>query len=314
MLPEVTELDEYRAIYRREDIWDPVLEEICLRHGLPPGSARRGPDGTHIVYMAGESLVIKLFVPLFPSDYLAERLVTRHVAGRLGVDTPTIIEDGEVEGWQYLVMSAVRGRPVGEVWGELGRDDRLRIVRQVGETMARFRSLPTDGLEELAIDWSEFVRGQVATVVDRHSDPAVPARLLDGMAGYLAESPLFETGFRPVLLHADITDEHVCVARENGRWTMTGLVDFGDSLVGHPDYESVSPGLDFSRGDGELLRTLLGASGTPEDDLTADLRHRLMAYTLVHQYVKLKDVLALVPASSGANGIDELAEILWPVV
>jgi len=314
VLPEVRGLEEYRAIYRRGDIWDPVFEEICRRHGLPTELARRGPDGTHIVYMVGESLVIKLFVPLFPSDHRAERIVMVHVAGKLGVETPTIVEDGEIEGWPYLVMSAVRGRPVGEVWGELGREDRLRIARQVGETMGRLRALPTDGLEGLAIDWAEFVRGQAATVAERHSDPAVPARIVERMADYLGESPLFEPGFRLVLLHADVTEEHVCVARESGRWTMTGLVDFGDSLLGHPDYESVSPGLDLARGDGELLRTLLVANGTPEEELTVDLRHRLMAYTLVHQYVKLKDVLALIPASSGADGIDELAEILWPVV
>ena len=180
--------------------------------------------------------------------------------------------------------------------------------------MGRLRALATDGLEGLAIDWAGFVRGQVATVAERHTDPAVPARVVEGMADYLAECPLFEPGFRPVLLHADVTGEHVCVERENGRWTMTGLVDFGDSLLGHPDYEQVSPGLDFPRGDRELLRTLLVASGTPEDELTLHLRHRLMAHTLVHQYVKLKDVLALVPASSRADGIDELAEILWPVV
>ncbi len=313
MLPDLAGLDEYRAIYHRADVWDPVLEEICRRHDVPADSVRRGPDGTHVVYMAGETLVIKLFVPLFPNDHPAERLVMGHVAGRLGVETPTIVEDGEVEGWPYLVMTAVRGRPVGEVWGEFDREDRLRIARQVGETIAMVRAVPIDGLEELAIDWPEFVGGQVETAPARHDDPAVPARLVDEMPGYLAESPLFEPGFRPVLLLADITEEHVCVDRENGQWTMTGCVDFGDSLLGHPDYESVSPGLDLARGDGELLRTMLVASGTSEDGLTPDLRHRLMAYTLVHQYVKLKDVLALVPAGSGAEGLEELAEILWPV-
>ena len=314
-MPNVPTLQEYRTIYHRDDVWRPVIETICRRYPFLDEPCVRGPDGTHIVYLVGRMYVVKLFVPLFAQDFVAEHLVGKHLAGRLGVQTPTIVAEGEISGWHYLVMTRIAGRPLEAVWDDVPPANRQRIAAEVGRMIARLRAVSVAGLESLAVDWDAFLAAQAATAPARHRgtpgltwDPVqeIPV-FLASLAGLRGES------FAPVLLMADITQEHVFVARRDGWWRVVGYVDFGDALVGHPDYELLAPGLDIARGDRELLRALLLAAGYPESALDQAFCRRLMAYTLVHRYVKLADVLDMTPQAHTAASLEELARMVWPV-
>ncbi len=313
-LPHLESLDEYRAIYHDEDVWLPAIDEICRRHALAGAATKRGPDGTHIVYYAEPSLVIKLFVPLFGDDFAVERAAMRHVQGRLSISVPSIVWEGKVWGWPYLVMSRMAGRRLGDIWDGIGRENRLALVREVGELVTTLRALPTEGLPELAVDWDRVVAEQVSSCVDRQREHGAPEGIVAGIPGYLTSAPpLYDEGFRPVLLLADITDEHVYVSERDGRWRMTGYLDFGDAMLGHPDYEMVAPGIDIARCDAGILRALLLASGYDASRLDDALRHRLMAYTLLHRYVNLKEIMGFFPETRDAATLEELAHALWPV-
>lgn len=313
-MPDVETLDDYRAIYHREEIWRPVIDEIRGRHGISGEACRRGPDGTHVVYFSGGEHVVKLFVPLFDADFEAEKLVGRHLEGRLGLATPEILFDGEIGGWRYLVMTRVPGRPLKEVWTRTADADRRVVAKTVGETIAQLRALPVSGLDELAVDWTAFLRKQIETGAERQRGSRVAWDLEVEIPAYLRSIPeLLSERFEPALLLADITDEHVLVSEESGSWRAVGYVDFGDAMVGHPDYELVAPGLTIAAGDGRLLRALVVAAGYSESCLDEALRRRLMAYTLLHRYVRLNDILTLVPRAREAGGLEELARTLWPV-
>ena len=313
-LPDVRTLEEYRAIYHEEALWRPAIDDICARHGLSGAACHRGPDGTHLVYYAGPSYVVKLFVPLFEHDFVAECLVAGHLEGRLGVVTPTVVYQGEIAGWRYLVMTRVPGCPLREVWPGVRGANRQAIARTIGEMIARLRSISVEGVRDLAVDWPAFLARQTATAAERQCGGELPEGLVVQIPAYLEATAVhLSERFEPVLLLADITDEHVLVSKDGGPWRVVGYVDFGDAFVGHPDYELVAPGLVIARGEGQLLRALLLGAGYSESDLNEELRHRLMACTLVHQYVKLKDLMAAFPEARRATGLEELARVLWPV-
>jgi hygromycin-B 7''-O-kinase len=313
-LPELRNLDEYRAIYHDDGIWRPAIDGIRQRHGLCSEPCRRGPDGTHVVYYAGAAHVVKLFVPLFAHDYVAECLVARHLDGKLGIITPAIVHQGEIAGWRYLVISRVPGRPLREVWSGISPDERQTIAGTIGEIIARLRTIAVDGLRELVVDWPAFVARQVATARDRQRSDGLLEDLIEQIPGYLESTvPRLSRRFEPVLLLADITSEHVFVSKECGSWKVVGYVDFGDAFVGHPDYELVAPGLDIARGDGRLLRALLLGAGYAASDLNAAFRRRLMTFTLLHRYVKLQDLVTVVPQAGRTTSLEALAEALWPV-
>ncbi|MCD6291262.1 MAG: aminoglycoside 3'-phosphotransferase/choline kinase family protein [Anaerolineae bacterium] len=313
-MPDVETLEEYRAIYHREDVWRPIIEKICNRHELLDGPCTRGPDGTHIIYMVGRSYVVKLFVPLFQQDFVAERLVGKYLEGKLGIATPMIVAEGEIGGWNYLIMTRVPGRPVGEIWEDMTKSDRQRIAAGVGQVIAVLRSLPVEGLEPITPDWAAFLSTQARTATTRHQLSEASWDPTQEIPAYLALlTQLRSEEFQPTLLLADITREHVLVSKNDGVWEVTSYVDFGDAMVGHPDYELIAPGLDIARGDRDILQALLLAAGYPESTLNEVLRQRLMAYTLMHRYVRLADVIAAIPHARNATGLEELAHIIWPV-
>ena len=122
--------------------------------------------------------------------------------------------------------------------------------------------------------------------------------------------PLFEPGFQSALLSADVTDEHILVSERGGRWELTGFIDFGDAMLGHPHYEFVAPGCCITRGSPELQQAMLLAYGYSEDQLDATLARQLMAYTLIHRFLNLSDLLALF-GSQRPTDFDALRKALW---
>ena len=314
-MPTVPTLEAYRAIYHRDDVWRPVIEAIYRRYPFLDEPCVRGPDGSHIVYLVGQMYVVKLFVPLFAQDFVAEHLAGKHLEGRLGVETPTIVADGRIGGWRYLVMTKIAGRPLEAVWDDVPPANRQRIATEVGQMIARLRAISVEGLEALAVDWDAFLAEQTATAPARHQDtPGLTWDPVQKIPVFLASlAGLRGQSFDPVPLLADITQEHIFVSQRDGWWRVVGYVDFGDAMVGHPDYELIAPGLDIARGDRELLRALLLAAGYPESALDESLCRWLMGYTLVHQYVELAYVLNTTPQAHTAASIEELARIVWPV-
>lgn len=315
LMPAVETLDDYRAIYHRDDIWRPVIETICRRYSYLNQPCVRGPDGSHIVYFVGQSFVVKLFVPLFAHDFTAENLVARHLAGKIALEIPEIVAEGHVAGWNYLVMTRNTGTPLQFVWDDLLPDDRRAIAADVGQLIALLRSVPISGLESLGSDWSQFLAAQVAALAAHHlpvpeldwnPEQEFPT-FFDSLEGILSQP------FQTVLLLADITREHVFAVHRDRKWQVVGYLDFGDAMLGHPDYEMVAPGLEIAGGDPEILSALLIAAGYPENALDQSLSRRLMAYTLIHRYVDLAAVLSLVPQARKAANLDELASLVWPL-
>ncbi len=240
--------------------------------------------------------------------------MSRHLQGRLGVATPSIVHQGELAGWRYLVLARVPGRPLQEVWLEIPDGNRQSIVRAVGEMIARLRSVPVDAVRHLAVDWHRFVARQVATAAVRQREGGLARDLVAQIPAYLESAAVhLSERSEPVLLLADITMEHVLVDKHGGSWRVEGYVDFGDAFVGYPDYELVAPGLDIARGEKRLLRELLLGAGYAEPDLNGALRRRLMAYTFIHRYVKLEDLMPAIPQARQATEMEKLARVLWPV-
>mgnify|MGYP001821812781 FL=1 len=212
-------------------------------------------------------------------------------------------------------MTRISGTPLQFVWGDLLPDDRRAIAVDVGRLIAFLRKVPISGLESLGSDWRQFLAAQIADLTAHHlpvpelnwnPEQQFPS-FFDSLEGDIDQP------FQPVLLLADITREHVFVNCSEGKWRVVGYLDFGDAMLGHPDYEMIAPGLEIAGGDPELLQSLLTAAGYPENTHNQCLSRRLMAYTLIHRYVDLAAVLSLVPQARNAANLDELASLVWPL-
>lgn len=310
MLPNISTREDYRRIYRDADVWLPAMRAICQRHGLNADRLEFAPPGTHVVFRV-EGLYLKLFSPLWGEDFIPERLVLYRLSGRSDLPVPQLLAEGAIEDWPYIVVTAVDGVPLYEVWDSLDASNKEHIAARCGELMASLHSTPTGGLEAIAVNWPAFVENQIQDCTDRLARIDIDKRWIRSIREFLDDlPPLFEPGFQPVLLSADVTDEHILVSERGGRWKLTGFIDFGDAMLGHPHYEFVAPGCCITRGSPELQRAMLLAYGYSEDQLDATLAKQLMAYTLIHRFLNLLDLLALFGPQRPAN-FAALWKALW---
>jgi hygromycin-B 7''-O-kinase len=286
LLPILSSPADYRLVHTVDSTWLPAVTAICTRHGLDTSHLERQPAGTHVVFRTG-SRIVKLYAPFWLEDFAAEHNALQFLRG---LPTPELVAQGDTEGWPYLVMTVVPGTPAEEIWPDLGNTDRIDIARQLGGLMRRLHR--QEPVKELATDWEAFLGERISGAEDFHA-AGEPWR------GWIREklTGFCEPPFSPVLLHADITADHVLLSRTAEGWRITGLIDFGDAMMGHPFYEFIAPLAFYCFGHPPASRALLEGYGL---DLTPKTAARLTTYCLLHKFGRIGVFLARHPAADGA--------------
>ena len=311
LLPHIETLEGYRQIYRDANVWLPAMRVICEQHGLDATQLEFAPPGSHVVFKVRPDRYIKLFAPLWRHDFIPEQLVLGALSEQSDWPIPRLVAEGEIENWPYLIVTAVEGVPLYEVWSSMEMPDREHIATRCGELMAFLHSTPTKGLAAIATDWPAFVESQIKAFVKHLTQSDIDEPLVHSTLEFLEDlPPLFEPGFQPVLLNADVTDEHILVSERGGRWELTGFIDFGDAMLGHPFYDFVAPGCCITHGSPRLQRAMLLAYGFSEDQLDATLAAQLMAYTLVHRFANIPHLVKLLD-SQQPTSLQDLKRGLW---
>jgi hygromycin-B 7''-O-kinase len=307
VLPAVATEDAFARIGRDEAALRPGIERLGRRLGLDVAGLTRYAAGSRPVYAAGEK-VLKLFPPVaaWPAGRI-EAEVLAAVEGRLPVATPRVLADGEHDGWHYLLMSRLPGVPLDTVWNRLSGADRDRLASQLGETIAALHALPVPAIGDWPpADWPAFVARQQATCAEQQRAWGLPAAWADQIPGFVAEVAL--GAGTPVLLHTEVMRQHLLADQgPDGAWRLAGLIDFEPAMRGDREYEFVAVGVFGSQGDARFLTRTLTAYGYRRDQLGPDLRRRLLAWGLLHQYSYLAGWMRRLPAPSKPT-LDALAD------
>ena len=310
-LPALSDIKAYHQSFN-DEVWEKAAAIICRRHHLSYTSLRRSPQGENIIFFIDAAFVVKIFAP-FRENYLRETSALQFTHGKLSIETPELISTGEIEGWPYLVMTQLAGRASREVWESIGLRDRLEIVTSLGGAMRELHEAEAP-LEQPALnrDWHGFVERQARLSVERQRACGANPEWLESLPAYLATRlELLTANHEQVFLHGDIHAGNLLLDERNGRWHITGLIDFGDSLCGFHEYEFVAPGVLMVQGSRELQRAMLLAYGYREAQLDLTLRARLMLLTVLYECSDLrKYALRLAPEASRLT-LDQLEAAIW---
>jgi hygromycin-B 7''-O-kinase len=315
LLPPVGDGAALDAALGDATIWPRAIAVVCERHGLARGPIARAGRGSFGVFFVGDRHVAKFVPERWRPQYQAELLLMPRLHGRLPVATPELVAAGDLDDWGYLVATRVRGRPLADVVPVSDAEAMAPLLRSVGATMAALHALPTEGLEPIAPDWPAFIERQRASSVARHDRPATPRAWIAEVSRWVdAIAPELAAPSRSVAMTADVTHEAVLVDDVNGRLEVTGLVDFGDALVGDPAYDFVSPAAFLVRGRRDLLAALLDGYGLAPDTRTPALRRRFMGYSLLHRFSWIgRDAGFVIPALAPGATLDDALAALWPM-
>lgn len=284
LLPEAADPASYSAAKSGYD-FVPAAAEICRRHGIPPPGLSRADSGTHLVFLL-PGMAIKVFAPPWPEDFEAERAALRAVGGGR---FPGIIHEGTLEGWPYLVLTRIPGRPARELWPLLPGSGKESLLHELGGMLRELHRTPVP--PALQTDWTAFASDLSSTLESRNEPPTRAWR------DWLLERAGFDPGpSEPVLLHADVTWDHVFALRGTDGIRPAGLIDFGDAMSGHPMYEFGAPLLYMCFGEPDLTWSLLSGYGLPRCRETAA---GVLACSLLHRFGRLGRWLEKVPVTDG---------------
>jgi hygromycin-B 7''-O-kinase len=272
----------------RDGVWQEAAAAICARHRFSSSSLQRSQHGENIIFFVDDRRMLKIYAPA-RRQFQRERAALEAVAGQCSIPTPEVIAVGEIDGWPYLVMTRLRGARMTEVWPSMERTNRLEIVRSLGQALRDLRAgvapLPD---ATVGRSWSDFVARQAAESVERQRRCGANPEWIAALPDFLAERLPLLDGTAEVFLHGDVHPGNVLLAEEDGRWRITALLDFADSLSGAPEYELVAPGVLMVQGDAELQRALFTACGYGDAQLDRSLRARLMLLTVLYECSDLR--------------------------
>jgi hygromycin-B 7''-O-kinase len=176
-LPTTIDPRDFELRYRHAfDLWRPAVHEVCAWHGLICADVQAFRDGSNLVAAVGERFVVKLFPPFHRHQWESERRALPHFLGQLPVHVPELVADGERnDGYTYVVLERVAGRPLEEVWSTLPHTVRAELLHSIGELMAVAHNVPLGDAAALEPLWEDFLRTQVASCRAHHAGLGAPA-------------------------------------------------------------------------------------------------------------------------------------------
>ena len=293
LLPRLSEKDDYIQVFGRDELWEPAIKTICERHGISTHRLERAGLGTHVVFRS-EGHIVKLFSPFWGESHAVELAC---LTGLSDLPVPRIDHVGALEGWPYLILSVVDGVPTRLVWHKLTDHEKKSVMVELGAFIRRLHDHPV--IEGVPSFWRSFLEERISNLSDHHG------LIGDWERWALSHvKPLVSRPQKSVVLNCDLTRDHVFVVRRNGEWRLSGVIDFGDAMIGHPYYEFTAPILDHAFGDSTLAAALMSGYG---ELLTERVKDELTRYFLVHLYWRLNEL----PANLLERSPEDYAAMVW---
>lgn len=314
-LPSTLEPASFERAFRPDHAaWRAAVLEVCKADGIECDAVAAFADGANLVAAVGERWVVKIFPPFHRHQWESERRVLAHLRGKqLPLKVPALITEGTRDDlWPYLIMEKLPGEVLETCWGSFDTQDRVRVVEQIGSAMAAVHRLPLGELATLEPEWSSFLRQQKARCRTRHAALGAPLWFEQGVEALVEPIAPEQARLPRVLLTGEYTPFNLLAQRSETGWQLTGMIDFGDAMVGPPDYDLLGPSMFSCEGDPRLVSALFRGYFGDYRPLEPAARRRLMALAALHRYANFDFQLRIPHWRDRATSFEALAELIWP--
>lgn len=291
----------------KNTIWQSVAENICARHGISCNFPKRSEHGESIVFLIDERFVVKIYVPFkngFEREQKALEVANTHLK------LPEIIASGEFEDLKYLITTQLHGEQLTrDLWLRLEKKEQISIL---SELAAGLRQLHRSDATKIDFDWHKFVERQANTCIERQNACGVNSEILKSLPAFLEENlKLLPTDFQPIFLHGDVHFGNLRFLRQNGRWQISGLFDFADSLKGFREYDFLAVGLLMIQGQGDLQLEFFRFFDYSDAEIDETLRKRLMLLTCFYEWSDLRRYAVRLRPEAVNYTLKQLETAIW---
>lgn len=291
--------------------WRQVIAEIAEAHDLPTEPIRPFDGGSNLVAEVDRRWVVKVFPDFHRHQWESECRVLPHFQG-LPVRVPELVAWGERDdGYTYVVMSRLPGETLEDHWEDLSRGERAGLLRDIGHLMAAAHAAPAAGLADLEPRWERFLPTQLGQCRPRHLRLGAPAWVTGRLEAFALEAlPALDLSPPHVVLTGEYTPFNLLFDDVDRRPTLSGMIDFGDAMVGPAVYDVLGPAVFLAGGDPVLLGAFFDALQLLPWPLPEHLRRGLLALLLLHRYSDL-DAQIRVDGWRELGSLEALADAIF---
>lgn len=288
-----------------------VVQQIASAEDIRTSNPTAFGTGTNLVVDLDGRSVLKLFPPVYRTQFVSERATLRQLAGRLSVTIPSILAEGERDGWSWLIMTKVEGIVGSEAWPRLSEHQKEQILRQIGRAIAEVQASPLGELAAIEPVWPDFLARQIEGCIERHRGQGLAPRFLSDLSKLLADAPaVVPQDASPVILTGEWIPENVLLSEYDGHWTLTGVIDFGDVMTGWREYDLLGPSAFMCAGRPRRVQSLLEGYGVSVMDCDHAMRRRLLTLMLLHRASDLRNV-RIDGWEGRVESLFDLENLLW---
>lgn len=293
--------------------WLPAIVDICRENSLSWANLTPFTDGSNLIVSGADQFVIKVFPPFHRNQWESEHRTLQRLWGQdISLPIPRLLNHGEREdGWTYVILSKLPGITLEGVWPELTMTEKIACMERIGTTMAHVHSVPVGELHDLDPPWEPFLHEQVARCKARHERYEMPEWFLNEVENYVTTNHALIPKEAPVILTGEYTPFNLLADKIEDQWQITGMIDFGDVMVGFREYDFLGPCLFLGEGNAQLVDALFRAYGYASPRNDEKLRRRLMLLAILHRYSNLHAQIRIDNWSSRVNTLLELERLIF---
>jgi hygromycin-B 7''-O-kinase len=123
---------------------------------------------------------------------------------------------------------------------------------------------------------------------------------------------IIPSDFKAVILTGEYTPFNLMTDRRTDH-ALTGMIDFGDTMIGYHEYDLLGPSVFLCEGNPVLVQSLLHGYGYLKNDINPSLRRRLMTLQILHRYSNFNSQLRIPDWQHKVHSILQLEQLIWPI-
>ena len=287
-LPDRVSWENWGELFLDLNLWRPVVARICAATAVTPAShVEAGFPGGCAVFVVDRQVVVKLFPPMMAQDFYREREVYGLLDGRLP-HLPRLLGEGIYHDridWPYLLLEFREGEAIREVFDEITAANRLVIAGELGAMLRILHDTAVDqvtAFDPSPAAWAQFIALRRANcMAEVRQKNILSEKVVAELEIFIGDIDLAVK--RPVLINADLTEDHLLLIKRDSQWHISALIDWADAEVGAPEYEWIALWFGLCQRDGAMFREIMRVydpGWRPDESFLG----RVMAYTLLHRF------------------------------
>ena len=189
--------------------------------------------------------------------------------------------------------------------------ERYQMTEDYGLLLKRRHALPASTANPAGIVWSEFCTQAFGAWKTKPSPKLSKVLQKNGIRFFKTHGESIAQT-QGVILHGDLAPINLMVRRDLSGCTITGMIDFSNTMRGDPWFDLTAATVLLQLGDREIVQTFLNAY-SPDSGTSSSLRTRLMVNTMIHPLADPGAVLNLIEGAEKCQTWDEVALKFWPL-